>query len=702
MSREKIKKIITNKIFIGIIAILLPFIIELIIFNKIELNLHTALRIGVIYAIYVLIGIYHVLKRYSDKLNKIAEILLKYRFQIAGVALIVLVLFKINMSSLAKWSIEINEPEISNVIIGVPRKIRSDDWLVQSAIMLGQANSDNGYAMYNENIGLGKINLLMVSAPVADIVILAKPLMWGFLLFGAEYGFSFYWMLKIIALLLVSVEVARKITKKDNLLTLVGGLILALAPAIMWWFSSSIADTYIFGMTSVILFSYYMNNLDWKLWKKIGIAIGLLISISSFALVLYPAYQIPFAFLMAIFMLNDFIPNVKKLKKQDYILMGITILGIAGLIGRFLLLCWNDIQTMMSTVYPGNRIEVGGDFTINSFIIYLGNIFFPYTKGISNPCERSTYIYSLTGLIILVIYSIKIFKEDRKKPMFTITISLIALYIIYLIWEFVGFGEVLARLTFMSMSPAFRTHLVLGLIGTLLTIIMLKKFENKKIFTKAQAIAISLVVVLFGYVMIKNSSYSTYFNFTKIELSAIMLFVITYFLITGNKKAWCYCMCIVAIIAGATINPICRGVSPLYETKISQAIQEIRINDPEALWAGSSNITGQYLIANGIKTLNGVHTYPVFDWLEKVDPEGTYNNIYNRYAHIHITLGEQTEFRLLSEDAFQAILTYEDLKELGVKYYFCLGEISKDMAEEFKLDSVYSNKETNQYIYVIN
>lgn len=146
--------------------------------------------------------------------------------------------------------------------------------------------------------------MLMVTAPVKDVLILAKPSLWGFLIFGAELGFSFYWMIKILAIILVSIEISLKITKKDNLLSLTGGLILALAPAMMWWFSSAIADGYIYGMGAVILFSYYMNNLDWNKWKKIGIAIGMLICIPSFALVLYPAFQVPFAFLMAVIMLN--------------------------------------------------------------------------------------------------------------------------------------------------------------------------------------------------------------------------------------------------------------------------------------------------------------------------------------------------------------------------------------------------------------
>ncbi len=92
--------------------------------------------------------------------------------------------------------------------------------------------------------------------------------MWGFILFGQEYGFSFYWMFKIIAIIMISIEIVLKITKKIIYLLIAGGLLLALAPAMVWWFSSSIVDGYIYGMGAVLLFGYYMNNLDIKIWKK--------------------------------------------------------------------------------------------------------------------------------------------------------------------------------------------------------------------------------------------------------------------------------------------------------------------------------------------------------------------------------------------------------------------------------------------------
>lgn len=702
MIKEKINKILKNKIFIVFVAIIFPFFIELVKFKKIEFELQTIIRIGFMYGIYALIGIYLILKKHSKKLDKIASFLIKYRYVIAGIMLVITVFLKINLSSVGMWSSYVNDKNSNNVLLGVARGIRSDDWLVQTPMMLAQTQGEDAYKIYNKNIAQGNCNMLMVSAPVKDIVSIGKPFMWGFILFGQEYGYSFYWMAKIIAIIMVSIELILKLTKKDNLLSLVGGLVLALAPAMMWWFSSAIADGYIFGVATIILFDQYMNGLDKKTWKKILIAIGLFITLPSFAFVLYPAFQIPFAFLMAIFMLNDFIPNVKKLTKKDYIIIIITILGIVGLILRYLLLCMPDMITMMSTVYPGNRISVGGDFSLDRFISYFANMFYPYSKSVGNACEPSSYIYSFIGLIILIIYSFKNLKVEKKDINFKITVSLIILYVIFLIWEFVGFGETLAKLTFMSMSPTPRSHVILGIIGTLLTIIMIKKVENKKLFTLFQSMLISICIVFVAYVLIKNSSYATYFNFTKLEIFIFMMFAISYFLITGNKKAWCYTMLIVSIVAGATINPICIGLSPIQETTIAKELQKIKEDDEEAIWIGNSNITGQYLMANGINCLNGVNSYPNFKWLSIVDPEEKYNEVYNRYAHIHIKLGKETNFELLAADAYQATLTYQNLIDLDIKYIYSSEKYTNDIIDIFNLEEKYINDDISQYIYKIN
>ena len=65
MIKEKLKTILKNKITITILAIILPFMIEILIYGKIEIDKVALIRIGLIYAIYILIGVFTLLKKYN-------------------------------------------------------------------------------------------------------------------------------------------------------------------------------------------------------------------------------------------------------------------------------------------------------------------------------------------------------------------------------------------------------------------------------------------------------------------------------------------------------------------------------------------------------------------------------------------------------------------------------------------------------------
>lgn len=637
----------------------------------------------------------------TNIIKKAVDFIIRYRYAIAGCIFILLVALKINFSSIGIWSDYVSEPDSQNVIFGKARAIRSDEWLTQSSFMLGQAVSEDGYQVHNKNIAQGQSNMLIISAPVTDIVEISRPLLWGFHIFDAERGFSFYWALKIVLLILLSIEIVRKITNKNNLLSLTGGIVLALAPAMMWWFSTAIVDGYIYGMAVVVLVGYYMDCLDSKLWKKILIALGIVICLPGFTFMLYPAFQVPFGFLMMIFIINDFLKNWKKLKLQDFIIISIALISSLGIIARFILLSLEDIKTMMGTVYPGDRIELGGNFTTNGFISYLVNIFFPYTNHLINTCEESSFIYSFTGLIALIVIYLHDLKEKKNNKDFGLIIALIGLYAIFLIWEFVGFKPILAKLSLLYFSPAKRTHVVLGIIGILLSIIMIQKSKNNNTITRLQGCVISLIVVVLSLVLIKQSQYNDFFTPLKIKISLAMIFLLTYFLIRGKVKEWCVVIFTTAIIAGATVNPIAIGISPVNNTNLSKEVKKIVEEDKSSLWIGSRNIEGQYLVANGVNCLNGVHTYPNFNWLKIVDPNGEYNQIYNRFAHISITLADETSFQLLAQDAYNALLTYDDLKKIGAKYYLTFSKLQEETIEKFNLEVKYSDSEKNQYIYQI-
>ena len=703
-----------KKIIIVVLFLCLPILVELFISGVSTITQKPALyRMVALYGVEVLFLVYKLALRFQKPLSKCLNFLISKRYVIIGTVFILGVVANIHFSSINIWSNFIHENGGANNIFGKSREIRADEWLVQTPALLAQTKNPDGYALRNQQVMQGNCSMLLVNAPVWDLTTISKPLTWGFLLLGAEHGMSWWWLFRVLLLLTVSFEIARVVSKKDNLLSLTGMLLIGLAPAMMWWLSTSVVDAYIFGMAVVVLFHYYMDNLQWAKYKKILLAIGMLICIPAFAFAIYPAYQVPFAFVMMLFMIYELIKHGKDLKKYDYVLMALTLIGVGVILGYFLLVAWPDIQTMMGTVYPGSRSEIGGDYTLKLFAGRFTNLFLPYSDKIANPCEISNYLYPIVGLLVLIVFYFK--QQANQKPNIKeqlktsaekadkfLEIGLLLLFAFFIVWVYVGFQEILAKVTFLYLSPAKRTQLVCGLLGTILTILFVKKLHGKELLNKVQAIIVSLVVVLASYLLIKDAGYASFFSTIKLELLAIALFTMTYTVVRGNKKAFCYIMCILSLAAGLLVNPIVSCTYILYQTNIAKQIQQFVKEEPEALWIGRYNWSGQYALVNGAKVLNGVNLYPNFQWLMQLDPDKSQEQVYNRYAHIGIILSDHTEFRLLTEDSYEVEVTYQNLKDIGVKYYFTDTKCSKQIEEQFHLKTRYADDEKLQYIYQIN
>ena len=107
------KNINKNKIFkivSAIALILLPLIIEILNFKTIDFSKNMIIRTGIIYGLYIIIILYKVVNKYfNNKINIVVKKIIKYRYYIAIVIFVLMVIFKINFSSLDKWIQYLNE-----------------------------------------------------------------------------------------------------------------------------------------------------------------------------------------------------------------------------------------------------------------------------------------------------------------------------------------------------------------------------------------------------------------------------------------------------------------------------------------------------------------------------------------------------------------------------------------------------------------
>jgi hypothetical protein len=120
-----------------------------------------------------------------------------------------------------------------------------------------------------------------------------------------------------------------------------------------------------------------------------------------------------------------------------------------------------------------------------------------------------------------------------------------------------------------------------------------------------------------------------------------------------------------------TVNPVMRGLDAIYSKPVANKIKELATNNDEKWIAIGTAEYSQFLIACGASTISSINFYPNMDLWRALDPSGEYALVYNRYAHINVSLiNEPTWFELDRLDVFSLHLSYDDLSIANVKYVY--------------------------------
>ena len=178
----------------------------------------------------------------------------------------------------------------------------------------------------------------------------------------------------------------------------------------------------------------------------------------------------------------------------------------------------------------------------------------------------------------------------------------------------------------------------------------------------------------------------------------------------SDKNDWvyrCYKLMMVAIITadiitGMFVRPIEYGYEAVASKPVTKQLREIALLPEEnRVLAYNSIALSSFTTACGVDTVNFVNTRPNLALYGKLDPQGTYRDIYNRYAHVRMifTKKEHTSFELDQQDAITVKLAYRDVCLTGAGYVVSLKKLSADN-EWFSLSETYS--EDGCYIYRID
>ena len=347
------------------------------------------------------------MKETRTKISLILDYLYKYRYMIMLIIFCLCIVFKVSGSSIGCWEGIFNTKN-SDLVVGVNRGIRSDEWATFTPMIFSQIQ--NGFQYFNTSLRATATDVFMIYAlPVTYVFQIFRPFLLGFITFGAERGLSFFWFGRLIALFLVSIDFFMILTKKNKPLTLIGSLMITLAPIVQWWFAiNGIAEIFIFGELIIIMLYKYLNTESFK--KRLLYLFITYICAGGYALVLYPAWQIPMAYVFLALAIWVIIDNYKKgkIKIKDIISIIIMVLLLGGSLFVVLNKSLDTIKIIMNTDYPGKRFETGGG-QLDYLFSYASNIFLSFkSSNLSlNSCEHALMftlfpmglILSIRGLI---------------------------------------------------------------------------------------------------------------------------------------------------------------------------------------------------------------------------------------------------------------------------------------------------------------
>lgn len=597
----------------------------------------------------------------------------RYRY-LLGISLFILcVAMRINYSSAGIFD-DIVQPsyitETKDIIIGVNRAIRSDEYVVGTPSILSQYQ--NAFGLVNPDIMADDtaVSFYPKLPNNTALSLLTSPQYLGFILLPIENAYSFYQLLPWFVAFFAVFEMLIVITKKRKVMSLIGTLAIIFSPVILWF--DSVQYIMYVSLLFDILYLFIHHGKNWK--SKLGFSVLFGWVAACFVMVIYPAWQVPYGYILLAFSIYLIADNHKRLSWQDcwYIMPAISIIII--LVLPSVAISLKQYKLTAQTVYPGERLESGGG-GLSSIFYYISSIFFPLFD-IGNPCEASSFISFFPVPIILGIYT-AIQSYRKRQPDLLLTI-LVILSLLLSFMCFIGNGFI-ARVTMLFLTPTRRLLIVLDLVCVFIIIRLFALHQARRRPKKPALVAIAAAIITAVLVFFGITQTNAYVNGIYMRpfmiCAVFVLYYTVIYCIIDNRKETGYVVGIITVLFASyqflTIHPLRSGLEIYFDKPVALKIRELSSKNQDALWLTSGTRLSSYAIANDARVINSVNYYPVLERWQRLDPDDKNEQIYNRYAHINIIITdkETTNFQLIATDAFKVSLNYKDICLLHPVYF---------------------------------
>jgi len=349
--------------------------------------------------------------------------------------------------------------------------------------------------------------------------------------------------------------------------------------------------------------------------------------------VIYPAFQIPYVYLIAIIFLIYLIKYIRSKILSRFDILAILIVSIISfsILGITLFRSIDAIKAILSTIYPGSRVSVGGDQSFDFFSLFFASTILPFKiPHFANQVELAQSIHLLFPILFMLPFSIK--KTKIKENI--IGLAIVAICLLLIFYVTVGVPEIVAKLTFLSYVTSSRAVQALSVFSVFASIwyisyLWKEEIRNKRLLFILGMLPIIAMVVMFT----QNPDYIGYTGKSYLMLAVFSIVALLVFSIWKRKLVFSLLLLSLITLSGVTVNPLSTGLGVIEDKKLSVAIRDFVKDNPDATWVTEGQLYN-YPQMFGAKTLNSVRFYPDEDLMNILDEDGSEEVYWNRYAHM--------------------------------------------------------------------
>ncbi len=524
------------------------------------------------------------------------------------------------------------------------RPIRSDEWLVLSPMAIGQVRHQPAFPVVNKNLGPDGQNMLVVgmtSVPVLSVAELGRPATWGYFFLPLPQAMAWHWWFPAFACVLGLWACFSVLFPGQWRTGFVLSLCFVMSPYVVAW-SYWPAYVTMFAATAFAAVVALFKGSRRGLKPVLALVVG--ISASGFALILYPAWQVPLAYLFAFLLVAVVVRDWRSLRfsvgNVTWLVLGLALAAV--IVGGWWLEARDAVAAMVATIYPGQRTAVAGGgmepwymargFT--NFTSLYGDL-----KGVSNSSEVSSFLYFLVPAFVGAVFNRA--HTGKNKPIFFAILAFLALALWY---QYVGFPVKLAQLTQWGRSVPTRVDIAVGVASFALLATALVKnagAEEREGDTPAKRVGAGIAAALWVALIWWGMQHApepvaSLMDRPRQVLMLVFIGWCSYALAARWSRAFLVSLLALLLFSTAAFNP---WTAITKSSESTSAAGDCIMGEGRTLVLGS-HVPAMTLMASGCKVLNGVSYYPQMSLWRALDPSGQQAGIYNRYQHLLVDLAD--------------------------------------------------------------